>query len=606
MGPFDPRRCKGGHVSATAGSWRRSLQYIAAFLVTATVAPLTFLFAVLYSTIAGRWFNVWWLGNAAALLVVGLAARRLAGSPGGQCVGWACAAGAWAAGLGYWGAGYLGGDVAPAVVAVAFLAASLWNPWLGWMFLAPQSWKFRGGVLAVLSLAPIAFAALLAPGDLSGDEQFSFRWRFSSAARRDRGVVTLRPESALPESDLGGDDFPQFLGPDRNARLSSPKLNPDWTSHPPEILWRIPLGPAWSSFALVGNRALTLEQVGDEEAASAYDLASGKLLWRDRSSGRFDGAGLGEGPRSTPTVHRGRVFALGAMGRLRCLDLATGSVLWSRDVLADVGASLQMHGASASPLAVDDLVVVCPSGQSAPTLAAYRVSDGAPRWTAGRKGPAYSSPMLADLLGQTVLLHVDGAGLSVLRPEDGAELAQFSWNEGQDNVAQPIVDPRRPDRVLLTSANSAGSTLLQFARDAEGRWSVRPAWSRPILKTKLSTAVRADRLVYGLDNGILACLDVDAGRLLWKKGRYRHGQLLLVDELLLVLSEDGELVLIDPQPSGLIELGRFQALEGKTWNTPALKGAFLAVRNDRQGACVRLATFPGSADQLKRSATTSP
>jgi outer membrane protein assembly factor BamB len=587
----------------------RWLRFVAALLITALLVPTAFFTAVLYSALVGEMFSVWWLADALLLVIVAVCVRGLkfGEAPASQTAALAIAATAW--GLGCWmqGANYAGGAVPRVVILTGFFAASLWNFWLGWMTFWPTTWRRRLSILALLGMWPLAFASVFAVDDISGDEQLSFRWRFSSGVVASPRVEHVQPTAAAARPDLiWGDDYPQYLGPARNGAIAGPRLERDWRKQPPQLVWRIPVGAAWSGFALVGDLAITQEQRGEQEAVVAYDLATGRQRWARLDTVRFDGGtASGAGPRATPTVADDHVYALGGTAHLSALALETGAVQWFVDVGRQHGGDVQTHGASASPLVVDDLVVVCPSTDSGPTLAAYRRDDGQLVWKSTTVGPAYSSPVLADLCGERLVLQLDSGGLCGYHLGDGAVAWRFAWRSLGNHIAQPLVGALAPDHVLLASFDGGGAVLVAVSQDRAGAWTTQAVWKSSYLKTKFSTPIIAGPFAYGLDNGILACLDLATGKLCWKKGRYRHGQVLLVADLLLVLSEDGTLALVDPRPNGLIELGSLPALTGKTWNTLAQKGPLLVVRNASEAACFQLPTA-GPAAQAKSSATTSP
>jgi outer membrane protein assembly factor BamB len=149
------------------------------------------------------------------------------------------------------------------------------------------------------------------------------------------------------------------------------------------------------------------------------------------------------------------------------------------------------------------------------------------------------------------------------------------------------------DEILVSSGYGTGSARLHIARNTDGTWTAQEVWRANKMKAKFTNLVRVGDFVYGLDDGVLACLDARDGTLRWRDGKYRHGQVILVGALLLLMAEEGDMVLLDPQPDGRHELTRFTALAGKTWNPPALAGRYLLVRNDVEAACYRLPVLSG-------------
>jgi outer membrane protein assembly factor BamB len=413
----------------------------------------------------------------------------------------------------------------------------------------------------------------------------------SSAAGNDarpRGRADASPAPASPPpSAAAGASFPQFLGPARDGTLAGPRLARDWAARPPKPLWRQPIGAGWAGFAVSGETAVTQEQRGAEERVTAYAVRTGRPLWSHADTARYETVIAGVGPRATPTIAGGRVYAMGATGILNALELATGRRLWSRDVLKETGAALPDWGRSCSPLVVGRRVVVIAGGPSGQRLVAYDAETGAPAWSAGEGGASYSSPTLVTLSGREQLVVLNAASVSGHDPASGAVLWEHPFPSAQPNVAMPAV--LGPDRLLVSAGYGVGSKAYRLT-EAAGALEAKLEWESPRLKSKFANLVVHGGFVYGLDDGVLTCLDPANGERRWKSGRHGHGQLLLVAGLLLVQTEEGELVLVEPSPDAYRELARFPALEGKTWNPPALAGSLLLVRNDREAAAYELPT----------------
>jgi outer membrane protein assembly factor BamB len=379
--------------------------------------------------------------------------------------------------------------------------------------------------------------------------------------------------------------FPQFLGPSRDGTIGGPRLARDWTARPPRRLWRQPIGQGWSGFAVAGGIAVTQEQRGDEERVVAYDARSGRPLWSHAERARYETVIAGVGPRAVPAIEGGRVIAMGATGVLSALELASGARLWSRNVLKETDAALPEWGRSCSPLVVDGRVVVIAGGSGGRRLVAYDAATGERAWSSGEGSASYSSPMLATLAGRRQVVVLNAASVSGHDPATGAVLWEQPFPREQPNVALPLV--LGPDRLLVSAGYGVGSKAYRLA-ETGGGVAASLEWESPRLKSKFANLVLHAGYVYGLDDGVLTCLDPANGERRWKAGRHGHGQLLLVAGLLLVQIEQGELVLVEPSPEAYRELARFPVLEGKTWNPPALAGSTLLVRNDREAAAYEL------------------
>jgi outer membrane protein assembly factor BamB len=341
-----------------------------------------------------------------------------------------------------------------------------------------------------------------------------------------------------------------------------------------------------------------MEQRGSDEMVTCYDVRDGSLKWWHSVQTRHSTLAGGVGPRATPTIHDGKVYTLGATGILSCLDGSSGREIWSHNLLERIGVDANQDmaaiewGRAASPLIVDQKVVVPLGGPALgpfTTLIAFDKDDGAVLWEGGDCQASYSSPCLAELAGVRQILIVCQDYVCGHDPERGRMLWSYPWpgNSTSDaNVTQPAVVSDR--RILLTKGYGGGAKLLELSRTGQA-WDVREVWKDwRLLKTKFANVALLDGFVYGLSDGILECVDLEQGNRRWKDGRYGHGQVLGVGDLLVIMSESGEVALVEARPDAYNQLGSFQALEGKTWNNPCLWGRFLLVRNAQEAACFQL------------------
>lgn len=381
-------------------------------------------------------------------------------------------------------------------------------------------------------------------------------------------------------------DWPQYLGPTRSGIVPDVNLDTEWAARPPKLLWRQPVGAGWAGFAVSGDIAVTQEQRGDEEHVLAYDLRTGRPRWSHRGKALHDSPLGGIGPRSVPAIDGGQVFALGATGLLNALELRTGRLLWSRNILKDNNGVEPEWGVAISPLVHGSRVIVAAGGKPDKALVAYDRNTGEPAWAAGNSGLAYSSPVIMNLGGreQIVVLNKDSAAGH--DPQSGAELWTQPMPAEQPTVAQPL--PLSANRVLFSIGYGVGSRVFEVAPAADAGLSSKLVWSTPRLKSKFANMVLFEGSVYGLDDGVFVCLDPDTGERRWKAGRFGHGQLILVGGHLLLQTEQGEVLIVEPNPERLIEVARFQALVGKTWNPPAFAAPILLVRNDLEAAAYEL------------------
>ncbi len=464
-----------------------------------------------------------------------------------------------------------------AVLLAAIVPATVWVVWLAWIGAWPLRWPVRiGGLAFAVAIAAASLFAIRVEG-MTGDTRMIFAWRYGS----DAAIASAQPADTTASLVVTPtpDDYPQFLGPNHNGVVPSAKVG--------RLVerWRREVGAGWGSFAVVGGYAFTQEQRGDVECVTCYRVADGAPQWTHSDNTRFAGLG-GVGPGATPTVVGGRVYSVGGTGLVNCLDAATGKRLWQTDLLREFDAPNLEHGVCASPLVDGERVIVCPTKRGGPSLAAYNAATGRRLWSAGTHTSGYGSPLLAELGGEPQIVLFDAEGLTGHARDDGRELWHVPWSPTNGvNASQPLIGITAPDRVLVSTGYGQGCLLVCVAKSPDG-WSAEPVWpGSKHLKTKFTTAVSHGGYVYGLDDGVLACLDPTTGRRKWRDGRYGHGQVLLAGDTLMVQAESGDVVLISPSPLGLRELSRTRALHDKTWNNPALAGKFLLVRNDREAVC---------------------
>ena len=376
-----------------------------------------------------------------------------------------------------------------------------------------------------------------------------------------------------------------FRGPGRDGVYQETGININWGKGLTPV-WKQPIGLGFASFVVGEGRAYTIEQRRDQEVATAYDLATGLELWAVAWKAKFADS-TGDGPRATPTYEAGRVYVLGAEGEFRALDAKTGKSLWNKNILSDNGAGNLSWGVSAAPLIVDDKIIVMAGGGGGKSIVAYNKTNGARVWSALDDGSSYTAPMLATLNGKRQILAVTATRVVGLAPENGALLWESSWsNSLKINVAQPlIVDATH---VFMSAGYGKGAALIEITGGGP-KYTARTVWENNNMKNKFNSSVLYNGYVYGLDEGILSCVDVKTGERKWKGGRYGYGQLLLASGHLIVSAEDGRLALVKAAPDAFTEVAQFQALEGKSWNVPALSGGKLLVRNANEMACFNLA-----------------
>jgi hypothetical protein len=394
-----------------------------------------------------------------------------------------------------------------------------------------------------------------------------------------------KTEPAKPAAaDETAAEWPGFRGPGRDSIIRGVRIETDWSKSPPVALWRRPIGPGWSSFAVRSDLLYTQEQRGDDEIVACYKVSTGRPVWKHHDAVRFWESNGGAGPRATPTLGGGRVYTFGATGILNALDAGNGAVVWSRNAASDTHTKVPMWGFASSPLVVDDVVIIAAAG----TLAAYDLANGKPRWVGPHHGGSYSSPQLVTIDGVAQILLLSPPGVISVAPADGRLLWQHSWEGGA--IVQPALTA--DGDVLINAISMTGGIGMRRIAVAHGPagWTAEERWTSNGLKPYFNDFVVQKGHAFGFDGNILACIDLADGKRKWKGGRYGNGQLVLLpdQDVLLVLSEEGELALVRATPDQFTEFARFKAIEGKTWNHPVLVGDTLLVRNGEEMAAFRL------------------
>ena len=475
-----------------------------------------------------------------------------------------------------------------------------------------------GGLLGAVALG----AAVLRIERVSGDlvPEFAFRWTPS----RDRLLPQHQPATPAPQGEASATapwqpssvDFPRFLGPAGTCGIDGPVLDPAWDARPPRLMWRRPIGGGWSGFATYGDHAVTLEQRGDDEIVSCCSLVTGAPEWSVAVKGRHETVLGGVGPRSTPTIVDGVVYAHGATGWLHAIEGATGRVIWKKDVLDELGIDPAAHalmvswGRAGSPLVTADLVIVPAGGprtrRSAQdpeflSLVAFDRATGERRWTTGDEQISYVSPQLVTFGGRHMIVSVNEAHAAGYDPADGHEIWEHPWpghsnSDASCSQAVPVGDRR----LFLSKGYGIGAAVFEIEKSDAEPWTLREVWRNSgLLKTKFTNVAIHDGHAYGLSDGILECVRLDDGTRRWKAGRYGQGQVLRVGSLLLVQAESGEVVLVDASPEKHVVRGRLAAIDGQTWNNLCLSGSRLLVRNAEETACYELPCAGGSTSSAE-------
>jgi outer membrane protein assembly factor BamB len=479
---------------------------------------------------------------------------------------------------------------------VVVIIAAILLPPVGLILIWLNRWPVIRKVVASLAVVLIAIGYFYAYDywlRIRGNEEQYARVEEHRQQQAAQAPATVAPASASPVAQPSASASPAAGGatppaaPSRNAWTNfrgarrdgkyDQNVSTAWPANGLPVLWKQPVGIGFSSFAIADGKAYTIEQRRRQEVVAAYDVATGRELWKQAWNAEYTDSN-GDGPRSTPTWDQGRIYALGATGELKCLDANTGAVIWGKNILSENQASNLQWAQTASPLIVDDKVIVLPGGGGGKSVVAYNKTTGAPVWKALDDRQAYVSPMLVEMGGRRQIIVVSSMRVVGLTPENGALLWSYPWETDMGiNVSQPVVVDR--NRFFISSGYGKGAALVELKPNGN-TFTASTIWENINMKNKFNSSVLHNGYIYGLDEQILVCLDVNTGERKWKEGRFGFGQVILASGHLIITHADtGEVVLVKASPDKYTEVARFTALQGRTWNYPAIADGRLLVRN---------------------------
>ncbi len=450
-------------------------------------------------------------------------------------------------------------------------------------------------IALVFAFCGFGFATLLRAEGMWGDYSIALHWRWqpSSEQKLLAAKVSL-PKNATSET-LGTDmakmisnpEWPAFRGADHQARQRGVKFATNWDVNPPELIWKIAVGPAWSSFVVAGDLLFTQEQRGKMEAVTCYSALTGQELWIQEIESRFDDPLGGPGPRATPTLANGQLFAMGAQGYLLRLNPVSGEIFWKQDLRKVAGREPPIWGFSSSPLVAKNVVIVHAGGAGDKGILAFDTQSGDLKWSAKSGDHTYSSPEVFQIEGESLIAMMTNTGLNLVSADDGQTRLNYEYAiDGYRSLQPSILDG---NLILMPTALGEGSRRIRVKRQGE-EFIAEEVWSSRAIKPEFNDCVIYQGNIYGFDAAIFTCVSLETGERKWKGGRYGKGQVLLLEDsgVLLIASEEGDVVLVEANPSAHKEVAKFRAIDGKTWNHPVVVGDKLYIRNAEQAACYRL------------------
>lgn len=432
---------------------------------------------------------------------------------------------------------------------------------------------------------------------------FSLRFRMTLFA-----VVAAASSAATRASD-----WPQYRGPNHDG-ISTELIRTNWTQNPPRQIWKVPLDFALSSFTIGKGKAFTqaLRRVGSDsqEFCLALDADTGAESWATQLGlGDYPNGGVGsdDGPRSTPTIDGDRVYVFTSYLRIVSLDASTGQLVWSKDFVAESGATVIPWQNAASPLIVGDLIFLngnAPNGR----LVALKKQDGAVVWQRHDDPMTQSTPVATTIQGVPQIIFFAQSGLVSVAPETGDVLWRYSFPYSVSTAASPVV---ADDIVYCSASYGVGAGAVRVTpSSAKEIWRTRGAnmnhWATPVYHSGYFFGVYGHTLYH------LGCVDAATGIETWahndpgSTGAYGLGGVLKVAGHILLLTTRGELVLLKTDPSAYVEAGRLKAVSGRCWNVPAISGGRIYVRSTSEAAAYEVAAPDAPKPRLKlRPALTS-
>jgi len=386
------------------------------------------------------------------------------------------------------------------------------------------------------------------------------------------GIVALSLCPAISAQTAG--NWPQWRGANRDGISKETGLLKQWPAEGPALAWKAAgAGNGYSTLAIANGRIFTMGLRGDREYIIAFDVATGKQVWATAHGQAFRND-RGDGPRGTPTIDGDRLYALGGSGDLSALDVKTGKLIWSKNILQEFGGRNITWGISESPLIVGDKLLVNPGGPGA-SIVALNKSDGSVIWKSQSDKAGYSSAIPVDVNGATQVVfftHQRAVGLDL---KDGKLLWEYA--KPANNVANAATPIARGNRVFISSDYGTGGGVVEIKPDG----SAQELWFTKDMRNHHSSSVLVGDYLYGFSSAILTALKFDTGEIAWRDRSVGKGSLVYADGRLYCFSERGVMGLVEATPTGYVERGRFKIEAGslETWTHPVVAGGRLYLRD---------------------------
>jgi outer membrane protein assembly factor BamB/pimeloyl-ACP methyl ester carboxylesterase len=391
------------------------------------------------------------------------------------------------------------------------------------------------------------------------------------------------------------DDWPGFLGKNRNGISAETSLIDAFPASGPVVRWRVAGGVGMSAVVVQGDYALTTWNADGQQWLVALDTSNGSLKWRTPMGAAYKNA-MGDGPRATPTIAADRAYAYSGEGILIAVDLASGRPLWRKDVVQELSAKPSEYGMSCSPLVIDDRVIVHAGADDA-AVVAFATSDGKLLWKTGTGHAGYSSPVLMDIAGTQQVVAFSGTALLGIDPDSGKNLWSYPFETDYGcNTASPVAID---GGVFISSGENHGSVLLDVKK-LNGTYAVSERWksldSKSVMRNEWQTSIVIGEHLYGFDNvgaagpvSHFSCIEAKSGKPVWQKSRFGKGNLVYADGKFWLTTIEGDLVIAKADTDGFQELSRATLVE-KNRQTLSIANGCGYLRDDSEVVCIELAT----------------
>lgn len=388
-------------------------------------------------------------------------------------------------------------------------------------------------------------------------------------------------------------DWPQFLGPNRNAISSESGLLESFPAAGPTIRWRVPGGVGMSAVVVQEDYAITTCNADGKQWLVALDTANGKEKWKSEMGAAYENS-MGDGPRATPTIAAGKVYAYSGEGILIATDLKSGKLIWRKNVMQELSSEPSEYGMSSSPLVVDHRIIVHAGGVDG-AVVAFSTEDGKLLWQSGSGHAGYSSPALLNVAGSEQVVSITGTAVMGIDPATGKVHWTYPFETDYGcNTASPV---SVAGGVFISAGENHGSVLLDV-KSTNGKYIVSERWksldSKSVMRNEWQTSIVIGDYLYGFDNvgaagpvSHFSCIEAKTGKPVWQQSRFGKGNLVYADGKFFLTTIEGELVIAKADAKGFQEISRAQ-LVGKNRQTLSIANGYGYLRDDNEIVCIEL------------------